>query len=34
VPLYELGGGQGQALMIASGQSCVVVTITDGTQGA
>lgn len=32
VPLYELGGGQGQALMIASGQSCVVVTITNGTQ--
>lgn len=34
VPLYELGGGQGQALMIASGQSCVVVTITNGTQNA
>lgn len=34
VPLYELGGGQGQALMIANGPSCVVVTITNGTQGA
>ena len=34
VPLYELGGGQGQALMIAYGQSCVVVTIANGTQNA
>lgn len=27
VPLYNLGGNQGQALMIASGPTCVVVTI-------
>ncbi len=32
VPLYQLGGGQGQALMIASGASCVVVTVTPGSQ--
>ncbi|MGK6355666.1 hypothetical protein ACMGDH_10630 [Sphingomonas sp. DT-207] len=33
VPLYEIGGGQGQAMLITSGASCVVVTITTGTQG-
>jgi len=27
VPLYNLGGNQGQAMMIANGPSCVVVTI-------
>lgn len=32
VPLYQLGGGQGQALMIATGASCVVVTVTPGSQ--
>ncbi len=32
VPLYQLGGGQGQALMLASGTSCVVVTFTPGSQ--
>ena len=32
VPLYQLGGNQGQALMIASGTSCVVVTVTPGSQ--
>lgn len=32
VPVYQLGGGQGQALMIASGASCVVVTVTPGSQ--
>ena len=28
VPLYNLGGNQGQALLVASGASCVVVTVT------
>ena len=28
VPLYNLGGNQGQALLIASGTNCVVVTVT------
>lgn len=32
VPLYQLGGNQGQALMIANGASCVVVTVTPGNQ--
>ncbi|HJS09987.1 hypothetical protein [Sphingopyxis sp.] len=32
VPVYQLGGGQGQALMIPSGASCVVVTVTPGSQ--
>lgn len=27
VPLYELGGNQGQALLVSSGTSCVVVTV-------
>ena len=30
VPLYNLGGGQGQALLVTSGASCVVVTVTRG----
>jgi hypothetical protein len=30
VPLYTLGGGQGQALLVTSGASCVVVTVTRG----
>jgi hypothetical protein len=28
VPVYNLGGNQGQALLIANGTSCVVVTVT------
>lgn len=32
VPLYQLGGNQGQALLISSGTGCVVVTITEGSQ--
>ena len=32
VPLYQLGGNQGQALLISSGAGCVVVTITEGRQ--
>lgn len=32
VPTYQLGGNQGQALLIASGKSCVVVTIALATQ--
>ena len=32
VPVYQLGGGQGQALMIPSGASCVVVTVTPGSE--
>lgn len=27
VPLYNLGGNQGQAMMIASGPTCIVVTV-------
>jgi hypothetical protein len=30
VPLYNLGGNQGQAMLIASGPACVVVTIARG----
>lgn len=32
VPQYRLGGNQGQALMIASGSSCVVVTMLEMAQ--
>ena len=32
VSSVSVGGGQGQALMIASGASCVVVTVTPGSQ--
>jgi hypothetical protein len=32
VPLYQLGGNQGQALLISSGASCVVVTVAGTTQ--
>lgn len=32
VPQYRLGGNQGQALMIPSGSSCVVVTLLDMVQ--
>lgn len=31
VPLYNLGGNQGQAMLIASGNACVVVTVARGT---
>ena len=31
VPLYNLGGNQGQAMLVASGGSCVVVTVARGT---
>lgn len=30
VPLYNLGGNQGQAMLIASGPACVVVTVARG----
>jgi hypothetical protein len=30
VPLYTLGGNQGQAMLIASGTGCVVVTVARG----
>ncbi|MCW4461507.1 hypothetical protein OK349_07285 [Sphingomonas sp. BT-65] len=30
VPLYILGGNQGQAMLISSGNSCVVVTVARG----
>ncbi|MDQ8754662.1 hypothetical protein RCO27_00325 [Sphingosinicella sp. LHD-64] len=30
VPLYTLGGNQGQALLVASGGACVVVTVAQG----
>ena len=30
VPLYDLGGNQGQALLVASGNTCVVVTVAQG----
>lgn len=30
VPLYTLGGNQGQAMLIASGNACVVVTVARG----
>ncbi|WP_423602476.1 hypothetical protein [Sphingomonas sp. MS122] len=30
VPLYNLGGGQGQAMLVSNGNSCVVVTIARG----
>jgi len=30
VPLYTLGGNQGQAMLIASGNACVVVTVAEG----
>jgi hypothetical protein len=33
VALYQLGSNQGQALMIPSAASCVVVTFSDGRQG-
>lgn len=32
VPLYDLGGNRGQALMISSGKTCVVVSIVRGQQ--
>jgi hypothetical protein len=32
VPLYQLGGGGGQALTIPSGQTCIVVSIVQGQQ--
>ncbi|HYC94320.1 MAG TPA: hypothetical protein VEB39_01330 [Sphingomicrobium sp.] len=32
VPLYNLAGNQGQALLVASGSSCVVVTVTQAVQ--
>ena len=30
VPLHNLGGGQGQAMLVSSGNSCVVVTVARG----
>lgn len=30
VPLYNLGGNQGQALLVQSGGACVVVTVAQG----
>ena len=30
VPLYDIGGNQGQALLVASGNTCVVVTVAQG----
>lgn len=27
VPLYNLGGNQGQAMLVSNGDSCVVVTV-------
>ena len=33
VPQYRLGGNQGQALVIPSGSTCVVVTLAGMTQG-
>ncbi|WP_129794612.1 hypothetical protein [Sphingosinicella sp. CPCC 101087] len=30
VPLYDLGAEQGQGLLVASGESCVVVTVAEG----
>lgn len=30
VPLYNLGGNQGQALLVASGNACVVVSVAPG----
>jgi hypothetical protein len=30
VPLYNLGGGQGQAMLVSSGDACVVVTVARG----
>lgn len=32
VPLYQLGGSGGQALTIASGETCIVVSIVQGQQ--
>lgn len=32
VPLYNLGGNQGQAMLVSSGNSCVVVTIARGAE--
>lgn len=32
VPLYNLGGGQGQAMLVSNGNSCVVVTIARGAE--
>jgi len=32
VPLYNLGGNQGQALLVPNGPACVVVTVAQGTQ--
>lgn len=32
VPLYELGGNQGQALLVSSGTGCVVVTVARAAQ--
>lgn len=31
VPLYNLGGNQGQAMLVTSGNACVVVTVARGT---
>ncbi|MGK6353998.1 hypothetical protein ACMGDH_02075 [Sphingomonas sp. DT-207] len=33
VPLYILGGNQGQAMLVSSGNSCVVVTVARGAGG-
>lgn len=33
VPLYDLGSGQGRALLVRSGGSCIVVFIVQGWQG-
>lgn len=32
VPLYNLGGNQGQALLVSSGATCVVVTVVQAAQ--
>ncbi len=33
VPLYELGGNRGQALLVAAGETCVAVTVAQGRDG-
>ncbi|UIJ44818.1 hypothetical protein LZK98_17435 [Sphingomonas cannabina] len=32
VPLYNLGGDQGQAMLVSSGGACVVVTVARGAE--
>jgi hypothetical protein len=32
VPLYNLGSGQGRALLVPSGESCIVVSVAQGSQ--